>query len=149
MKKKLLSMLLALCMVITLLPVSALAVEGEKTDADNTETTTVTETEAVAYTGADTSKVYYKTLDDAVSAKAGAITLLKDAKLTAAETTYENVEIDTNGHWIQVQENAALTLKGDATKIGNKSQSDRPRIPFPCSMWEPQIWASRVRPALQ
>ena len=86
MKRKLCSVLLALCMVLTLLPVSALA---DETD---------TNTEAVAAVG----ETEYNSLADAIEAAGndGTVTLLADVTMDTTLTLNKNLTLDLNGHEI-------------------------------------------------
>lgn len=94
MKRKLCSVLLALCMVLTLLPVSALADDGAPAGGD----TAPVEAEYVAQIG----ETKYETLAAAVNAaESGAIiTLLSDVALDSTLTLDKNLILDLNGHMI-------------------------------------------------
>ena len=95
MKRKLCSVLLALCMVLTLLPVSALA--EERTPA---------EAEQVAA--------------ELPSAVDGVITLTEDVALSQAASITENTVIDLAGHTLSRNGGMLLDIYGDVTiKNGN------------------------------
>lgn len=101
MKKKLCSILLALTMVLTLLPVSALA-EGEATTGEPAPAEApVAETEYVAQIGA----AKYKTLAGAVNAaKEGeTVTLLKDATEGATIPADKTITLDLNSKTLKGQ----------------------------------------------
>ena len=105
MKKKLCSILLALTMLLTLLPVSALADVGTPAEAPAGESTPTeapaAETEYVAQIGA----VKYKTLAEAVNAaKEGeTVTLLKDATEGATIPADKTITLDLNSKTLKGQ----------------------------------------------
>ena len=111
MKRKLCSVLLALCMVLTLLPVSAMAEETEPVAAiGDTKYSTLAEAVNAAKEAAKTSKIH--------SAK---ITLLKDAELAAGVTLdgNDNVEND-NSLDINIDlNNCTLDMKAFSFTIEN------------------------------
>ena len=101
MKKKLCSILLALTMVLTLLPVSALADDGAPAGEPTPAEAPAAETEYVAQIGA----VKYKTLAEAVNAaKEGeTVTLLKDATEGATIPADKTITLDLNSKTLKGQ----------------------------------------------
>ena len=101
MKKKLCSILLALTMVLTLLPVSALADVGAAAGEPAPAEAPAAETEYVAQIGA----VKYKTLTEAVNAaKEGeTVTLLKDATEGATIPADKTITLDLNSKTLKGQ----------------------------------------------
>ena len=108
MKRKLLSILLTLCLAFSLLPTAALA------DGEGTQTNDVAQ---IGSTG-------YATLAEAVEkADSGAtVTLLKDTAVSAMIMLKKSLTLNLNGHklnnegninsWVQVIDNAKLTING-------------------------------------
>lgn len=126
MKRKLCSVLLALCMVLTLLPVSALAVDGAPTGES-----TPAETPAASNV-AKIGDQEYATLADAVNAaESGAtITLLSDVALDSTLTLYGNLILDLNGHMISNGDRletkyylVKVAYGAEVSIIGNKENS--------------------------
>lgn len=126
MKRKLCSVLLALCMVLTLLPVSALAVDGAPTGES-----TPAETPAASNV-AKIGDQEYATLADAVNAaESGAtITLLSDVALDSTLTLDKNLILDLNGHMISNGDRletkyylVKVAYGAEVSIIGNKENS--------------------------
>ena len=124
MKRKLCSVLLALCMVLTLLPVSALADDGAPAGGD----TAPVEAEYVAQIG----ETKYETLAAAVNAaESGAIiTLLSDVALDSTLTLDKNLILDLNGHMISNGDRletkdylVKVAYGAEVSIIGNKENS--------------------------
>lgn len=121
MKRKLCSVLLALCMVLTLLPVSAMA------EADDSAPAEVPAASNVAKIGDQE----YATLADAVeAAESGAtITLLNDVALDSTLTLGKNLILDLNGHVISNGNNLGTNYLvkvangAEVSIIGNKENS--------------------------
>lgn len=112
MKKKLCSILLALTMVLTLLPVSALAEGGTAAGEPTPAEAPAAETEYVAQIGA----VKYKTLAEAVNAaKEGeTVTLLKDATEGATIPADKTITLDLNSKSLKHQ-GQVLDVYGNLT----------------------------------
>ena len=127
MKKKLCSILLALTMVLTLLPVSALAEEGTPAGGEPTP--------AEAPAASNVAKIddhEYATLAAAVeAAESGAtITLLSDVALDSTLTLDKNLILDLNGHIISNSDKletkyylVKVAYGAEVSIIGNKENS--------------------------
>lgn len=124
MKRKLCSVLLALCMVLTLLPVSAMADDGAPAGDDAAPV----EAEYVAQIG----ETKYETLAAAVNAaESGAtITLLSDVALDSTLTLDKNLILDLNGHIISNSDKletkyylVKVAYGAEVSIIGNKENS--------------------------
>lgn len=129
MKRKLCSVLLALCMVLTLLPVSALADVGTPAEApagESAPTEPPVETKV-----AKVGDQEYATLAKAVeAAESGAtITLLNDVALDSTLTLDKNLILDLNGHVISNGNNLGTNYLvkvangAEVSIIGNKENS--------------------------
>lgn len=127
MKRKLCSVLLALCMVLTLLPVSAMA-EGGGAEAGESTPAEVPAASNVAKIGDHE----YATLADAVNAaESGAtITLLSDVALDSTLTLDKNLILDLNGHMISNGDRletkdylVKVAYGAEVSIIGNKENS--------------------------
>lgn len=112
MKKKLCSILLALTMVLTLLPVSALADVGAAAGESTPTEAPATETEYAAQIGT----VKYKTLDEAVkAAESGAtITLLSDVTASTTIPADKTITLDLNSKSLKHQ-GQVLDVYGNLT----------------------------------
>lgn len=127
MKRKLCSVLLALCMVLTLLPVSAMADDGAEAGESAPAEVPAAETEYVAQIG----NQGYATLAKAVeAAESGAtITLLNDVALDSTLTLDKNLILDLNGHVISNGNNLGTNYLvkvangAEVSIIGNKENS--------------------------
>lgn len=126
MKRKLCSVLLALCMVLTLLPVSAMAEDGA--EAGESAPAEVPAASNVAKIGDHE----YATLADAVNAaESGAtITLLSDVALDSTLTLDKNLILDLNGHIISNSDKletryylVKVAYGAEVSIIGNKENS--------------------------
>ncbi len=106
MSKRLMSILLALCMVLTLLPVSALALDGDAGDTGDTPPTT----------------------DPVVPAEGGVLatgvyTLTETVTGTITVEAGNKVELNLNGHDVTVANASAIVNKGTLTISGSGNVS--------------------------
>lgn len=139
MKKKVLSMLITFAMLFSMLPATALAVEGEGTTINLSEGSYTIETAGkyavLAYNGANTLTVKANatiTLEDvnitaaadtsAISIESGSVTLIVDDDSTLIG--------GDNGAGIYVAEDASVTIQSEnnakLTAIGNAGEDDNP-----------------------